>query len=219
MNDIAQFNLAEAPQVDWEGYGKSGFQAPPDALDASGKPIVYYGILGKAELTDPDEGLDGQPLLNMLLDPIVEQTTGYTFRFTRASVRPYTVTGPDGQKVAKKGNPNKLADALRSTGLQSKPQTNDQYVAAIKQVVATKKPLRFTIDWEAYNKETGESIKGFNAFPIDPATGRRKAILKVGDFYNVLDPKGQPTGQQAQVKSEILFANARVKYFRDPKGA
>jgi hypothetical protein len=219
MNDIAQFNLAEPPKVDWDNYGKSGFQVPPDALDPAGKPIVYYGTIGKATETDPDEGLEGEPLLNFLLDPIVLEDSGYVIRFTRASVRPYSLAGEDGKRVAKKGNPNKLADALRSTGLQAKPQGNDQYKAAVQQVVSLKKKVGFTINWEAYNKETGESIKGFQAFPVDPTTGHRKAILKAGDFYNVVDQKGNPTGQQAQVKSEVLFANAKVAYFKDPKGA
>lgn len=219
MSDIAQFNLAEPPKVDWDNYGKSGFQVPPDALDAAGKPIVYYGTVVKATETDPDEGLAGEPLLNYLLDPIILDDSGYVIRFTRASVRPYSIAGADGVRVAKKGNPNKLADFLRSAGAQSKPASNDQYKAAVAQVIALKKKAGFVVDWEAYNKETGETIRGFNAFPIDPTTGRRKAILKAGDFYNVLDSKRQPTGQQAQVKSEVLFANAKLVYFRDPKGA
>lgn len=216
MNDIAQQNLTEPAQVDWANYGKSGYVAPPPALDESGKPIVYTGVAVQVAQDEPD--VVGQnAYLNVKLDPIKITTPGaegYEIRFTRASTRPYTVKQADGSQVPKKGNPNRLADYLRAAGATAKPQLNSEYLATVKQVA--NKPFSFTIDWEAYNKETGESIKGYNSFPIDPTTGRRKAILKAGDVVNEVDSKGNIIGSKT-VKSEVLFANARLRFFRDVK--
>ena len=219
MNDIAQQNLTEPAQVDWANYGKSGYQPPPPALDANGKTIVYQG---KAEVTidEPDSG-DLGTFLQYKLDPLTiigPQGAGYQIKFTRASTRPYLVTGPDGQKVPKKGNPNRLADYLRAAGATAKPQLNNEYQAAVNLIKS--KPFSFTIDWEAYDKETGERVKGYNAFPDDPERpGFKKAILKAGDVVNVLNQKGEVTGQTQVVKSHVLFANARLRFFRDVKAA
>lgn len=217
MNDIAQQNLTEPAQVDWDGYGKSGYVAPPPALDQAGKPIVYEGKAVNVTEDEPDT-IDGNAYLNYKLDPIVitsPEASGYEIRFTRASTRPY-MTGPIGAKVPKKGNPNRLADYLRSSGATAKPQLNSEYRATVNLVKA--KPFKFTIDWEAYNKETGESIKGFLAFPVDPVTGQRKSILHAGDVVNEVDSKGNIVGSKT-VKSDVLFANARLRFFRDVKQA
>lgn len=215
MNDIAQTGLKEPAQVDWDSIGGSKWVAPPPAVGPDGKPIVYYGVADAITETNPDEDN-----LNFLIDPIkiVKSGTadGYQIRFTRASTKVLTDFNT---KQPKKGNPNKLAQFLRSTGVQVKPQTNSDYRAAVKSVV--KKPFAFTIDWEAYNKDTQESVKGFLNFPADPdRPGQRKAILHAGDVIALVDNKGVPTGQTYTVKSEVLFANARLRYFRDPsKGA
>ncbi len=205
--DIAQQNLREPEQVDWDSLGKSGYMAPPPALDGAGNPIVYMGTVEGLKESDPDDGY-----LAYLLDPIKikgSAAEGYTIRFTRASARPFTKV--DGTPV--KGNPNKLAQFLRAGGLQAKPQTNAEYRASVNAVKA--KPISFTLDWQAYNKDTGEKVNGFLAFPMDPERpGQRKSILKAGDVVNELDSKGNITGTRT-VQSEVLFANARIKYFRD----
>lgn len=215
MSDIGQMNLKEPEPVNWEEYNSgSRFQAPPPALGPDGKPITYYGVVADAKEDTPDEGY-----LNYILDPIkiVQAGTdnGYTLRFTRASVKPFTKKGPDGEPIAIKGNPNKLANLLRAAGLAVKPQTNADYRAAVKAVVAAKKPVMFTIDWEAYNKDTGERVKGYLAFPDDPQRpGQKKAVLKAGDVINEVDSKGNIIGTKT-VTSEVLFANARLRYFQD----
>lgn len=219
MSDIAQQNLTEPAQVDWANYGKSGYQPPPPALDENGKPIVYQGKAAIAK-DEPDTGELGT-FLQFKLDPLTiigPVGNGYEIKFTRASTRPYTVLQPDGTRKAKKGNPNRLADYLRAAGATAKPQLNSEYEAAVNLVKS--KPISFTIDWEAYNKETGERVRGYNAFPEDTERpGQRKAILKAGDVVNVLDSKGQPTGEVQVVKSEVLFANAKLRFFRDVKAA
>lgn len=208
-NDIAQINLREPEQVDWEHYSSgSTYQAPPPALGNDGKPIVYYGLLrGFKEADKSDDGY-----LNLILDPIEITRSGAfdktLLKFTRASVKPFQ---RNGENI--KGNPNKLANFLRAVGLQVRPQTNEDYLAAVK--ASLNKPFAFTIDWEGYNRDTGEAIRGFLSFPEDSERpGQRKSILKRGDLYNITDVKGAITGTGV-VQSEIVFANARVKYFND----
>jgi hypothetical protein len=215
MSDIAQVNLKEPAQVDWDSLGGSKWAPPPPAVGLDGKALVYYGV------TTPVEDKPDEDNLNFLLDPIKivksGSADGYQIRFVRASTKVLTDFKT---KEPKKGNPNKLAQYLRAAGIQQKPQTNADYRACVK--ATTNKPFAFTIDWEAYNKDTQESVKGYLNFPLDPERpGQRKAILKAGDIINLTDPKtGLPTGETYTVKSDVLFANARLRYFRDPsKGA
>lgn len=216
MTDTAQLNLREPAQVDWDNYnaGGSTYTPPPPVLDASGKPITYFGV---AEIKA--DGGDREGYLTFLLDPIKivksGSADGYTLRFTRASVAPFTKKDPNtGERVPIKGNPNAVGNFLRACGLTVKPQTNSEYTAAMSR--AAGKVFPFTIEWEAYNKDTGERVKGYKAFPEDPERpGQRKSILKQGDFYNVLDNKGNVL-EVKQVESEVLFANARLRFFQDP---
>lgn len=204
---IAQQNLKEPEQVDWNNYNSgSTYQPPPPALGADGKAITYYGV-AEVQAADPDDGY-----LNFLLEPIKivksGSADGQLIRFTRASTKPFQKNG-----TPIKGNPNKLANFLRSCGLQAKPQTNSEYVASVKATAG--KTFPFTIDWEAYNKDTGERVKGFLNFPEDPdRPGQRKSILKAGDVVTERDSKGNITGTKT-VQSEVLFANARLRYFQD----
>jgi hypothetical protein len=207
--DLSQTGLREPAQVDWDSLGKSSsYTPPPPASDASGRPIVYYGV---ADLKESDPTKDGY--LQVLLDPIKITRSGtadgYEIRFSRVSTQPFQ---KNGQPM--KGNPNSFANFLRACQVAAKPQTNADYLAAAK---ATKgKVFPFTIKWEAYNKETGESIKGFENFPDDPERpGQKKSILKQGDVYTERDAKGNVIGTKT-VQSEILFANAKLRFFQDP---
>lgn len=221
MNDIAQTNFREPERTDWDNYNAgSKFVPPPPALGADGKAIVYYGVAEKFEQRANQYAVDaeGNPYLNFLIDPVKVVRSGahdgYTIRFTEASVKPFEKNG-----APIKGNPNKLANYLRACGMQAKPQSNSEYIASVQ---ATKgRPFGFTVEWEAYNKDTGERIKGFKCFPDDPERpGQKKAILRAGDTILKLDEKGNVIGTDT-VKSEILFANARIRYFVDatPKAA
>lgn len=211
MSDIAQQNLKQPEQVDWDNYGSSGYAPPPVPVNGDGSARIFYGV-ASGILDDPDEGY-----LNYSFDPIkiVKSGTdadGQQIRFVRASTRPRTkkVGGVD---TPIKGNPNKLADYLRAAGLQAKPQTNEQYVASV--AAAAGKPFPFVADWEAYNKDTGERVKGYLSFPIDPTTGGRKSILKAGDVYYVTNYKGEVL-ETKTVQSDVLFANLRLRFFKDP---
>lgn len=215
--DNTQLNLREPEQVNWENYNTSGsnYQAPPDVLDEGGRTITFYGVVEGAEERANQYAVDaeGNGYLNFLLDPVritSDLGSGYVIRFTEASVKPFEKAG---KPIA--GNPNKLANFLRAAGTQAKPQTNDQYRASVKQVIDQKRKFGFTLDWVARGRETGEKISGYTNFPLDPATGKRKAILKKGDIYTVSNRAGEII-ETKTVEAEVLFANATLKYFQDP---
>jgi hypothetical protein len=210
-NDIAQQNLREPEQVDWDNaFSGSKYQAPPPALGPDGKPITYFGTLKEVKQADPDQGyLQFQMDLNLVRSGSHDGTRLRTWVSTRPFMKRNRETG---ELEPIKGNPNSLAKFLRAAGLQAKPQTNAEYAASVKAVNG--KAIGFTIDWEARNKDTGEIIRGYKSFPVDPATGVAKSILKKGDTYNEVDSQGNIVGVKV-VESEILFANPRIKYFQD----
>mgnify|MGYP001592751921 FL=1 len=195
MSDMSGTKLNEPNQVDWDKVGGSSYTPPPPAQDASGKNIVYFGQLPTTIVEETDDDNYRQ----YGLDPIKlvkngNGVDGYTIRFARVGLKPW-----------KNGN-NGAALLLKGAGVNAKPQTTAEYDTAMKAVRG--KVVPFTIDWEARNKETGETIRGFESFPEDPQRpGQRKTILKQGDTY--LDGNGV----EQIVKSEVLFANARVRFF------
>lgn len=204
-SDVAGLNLKEPDQMDWDNFNPGGkYQPPPDALDASGKAIIYNAqlptTLGSKETLDATQ--DGYRSFRVGPLTLVKNgngADGYQIRFYTVSVKKFN---------DREGNPINVSSAgklIRAAGVNAKPQRNAEYEAAIKACAGRIVPI--VIDWEARNKDTGEEVKGFENFPIDPATGRRKAILKAGDKLS--------NGEV--VKSEVLFANARVRYVMDPR--
>lgn len=209
MSDINQTNLKEPERTDWDtAYSGSKYSAPPPALGQDGKPIVYYGKVSEAKQVEGDEGY-----LNYQLD--LAFTNGVEGRLRCwASARPFMRRNAEGTLEPVKGNPNKLGSFLRAAGLQTKPQSNAEYQASVKAVNG--RAIPFTIDWEAKDRVTGEVVKGYLAFPVDPTTGNRKSILKKGDTVNDLDAKGNVIGTR-EVQADVLFANPRLKYFQDSR--
>jgi len=205
MSDLSGLNLKQPQQTDWDNFNpQSKYQAPPPAIGADGKPIVYYGQAPKEFA--PGATPDG--LLSVRIDPITIVKSGslgvdgYVIRFTDASLTPFK------NKNGEPTNAHKLGTYLRACGSIAKPQTNEEYMAAVRATAG--KVFAFILDWEARNKDTGERVRGYKNFPDDPERpGQKKAILKQGDTY--IDDQGQPQ----VVKSEVLFANARLRYFRD----
>lgn len=204
---MSTVNLKEPDQVDWNNYNPgSAYQAPPPALDVEGKPIKYTGLV--PTLSDAAFGATDEGYREWIVDPITLTRSGaydgYKLRFTRVNTRKFV-----SKKTGKVSEASSVGNFLRSAGSMSKPQKNAEYDAAIKQTQG--KVVTFVVDWEARNKDTDEKIRGYANFPDDPARpGQKKAILKAGDTY--LDENGTPQ----TVKSEVLFANARVRYFVDP---
>ena len=202
--DTAGLGLKEPQQIDWDNYNPgSKYQAPPVALGGDGKSIVYTGQLPTAIAAEQDD----EGYRRYLLDPIklVKNGSGadnYVIRFTRASIKPF-------EKNGKVQNASPVGNVLRSAGVSAKPQKTVEYDAAINAVKG--RVVSFTIDWEARNKDTGETVRGYENFPDDPdRPGQKKAILKQGDVYKTRE------GETKTVQSEVLFANARVRYFVDP---
>ena len=194
MSDISGTKLNEPNQVDWDKVGGSSYIAPPQAKDASGKHVVYLGQL-PATIT---EETDDNNFRQYVLDPIKlvkngPGVDGYVIRFTTKGLKPFSNGG------------NGIAPLLKGAGINTKPQSTAEYDAAMKLVKG--KVVPFTIDWVAKNKETGEAVKGYENFPDDPTRpGQKKAILKQGDTYT-------DGGELKTVTSEVLFANARIRFF------
>ena len=209
----AQTNLREPDPMNWDEYagGGSSYQAPPPALGPDGKSIQYFVKVKPKfdeakDFTATQEGFRSYQLgpLEVVKSGSAD---GYKINFKWVNVKKRERNG----KVI---DSSSAGDFIRSAGITTKAQKNAEYDQAVRTTAGRVVPV--VLDWEARNKDTEEKISGYLAFPLDPATGQRKAILKKGDVYNVLDEKGQPTGQTAEVKSEVLFANAYVRYFRDP---
>lgn len=205
----SQLNLREPDQMDWNNYAAgSTYRVPPPALGADGKPIVYSGQIpsqfADSAFTATDEGYRAY-----VIDPITitrsgNGADGYPLRFTRVNTKKFV-----SKKTNKPTEASSVGNYLRAAGITAKPQKNAEYDAAVRATAG--KTVSFTIDWEARNKDTAEQIRGYANFPNDPdRPGQKKAILKAGDTY--LDEAGQPQ----TVKSEVLFANARVRFFQDP---
>lgn len=203
--DTAGLGLKEPSQIDWDNYNPGGkYQAPPPAVGADGKNIVYTGQLPTTITQEQDR--DGYR--QYVLDPIKlvkngNGADGVTIRFTRASVKPF-------EKDGKVQNASPAGNVLRSAGVAAKPQKTAEYDAAMN--AAKGRVVQFTIDWEARDKDTGETVRGYMNFPEDPdRPGQRKAILHAGDEYK------DKEGVTQTVKAEVLFANARVRYFVDAR--
>ena len=202
--DTAGLDLKEPQQIDWDNYNPgSKYVRPPDVKGADGKAIVFTGQLPTTIALEQDN--DGYR--RYMFDPIKlvkngNGVDGLIVRFTRASVKPF-------EKNGKVQNASPVGNVLRSAGVSAKPQRTAEYDAAVNAVKG--RVVAFTLDWEARNSETGETVRGYDNFPQDPdRLGTKKAILKAGDIYKTKE------GETKIVQSEVLFANARVRYFVDP---
>lgn len=123
---------------------------------------------------------------------------GYEIRFARVGLKPW-----------KNGN-NGAAILIKATGVPSKPQSTADYDKAVNMVRGKVAPL--TVDWEARDKNTGETVRGYENFPDDPTRpGQKKCILKAGDTYK------DENGVEQTVKTDVLFANARLRFFEAGK--
>lgn len=211
MADTAGMNLREPDQMDWANYNPgSKFQAPPVPLGPDGKPLTFYGLVPKAI----EKGVTDEGYRSFTIDPIKivksgNGADGYELRFTRVNVKKFM-----NRKTGQPTNASSVGNFLKSAGILAQPQKNSEYEAAVNTTAG--RTVSFTIDWSAYSKDTGERVDGYENFPLDPERpGQRKAILRAGDTYTVRDRAGNVVDTQT-VKSEVLFANAKVKFFVDP---
>lgn len=198
MSDMSGKNLQEPTQVDWDKIGGSAYTPPPQAQGPDGKFITYFGQLPTTVVEDAtDEGIR-----QYILDPIKlvkngPGVDGYQLRFSRVGLKPF------------KNGSNSAAILIKAAGVQAKPQKLAEYDSAVKLVRGKVVPL--TIDWQARNKDTGETVRGYQNFPDDPQRpGQKKSILKKGDTYTA-------DGETRTVESDVLFANAQLRFFEAKK--
>jgi len=206
MTDTSGLNLREPEQMDWDQHDKgTSYMAPPPALDADGNPIIYQAQLPTDMASPARLAVNRNGFREFRCGPLKlakngPGVDGYEIRFFDVSVEKY--------KSRTTGEAIELSSAsklLRGAGIKAKPQKNAEWEQAIKLTAGKLVPV--VIDWRAKNRDTGEEIRGYENFPLDPERpGRRKAILKAGDIL--------PNGET--VRSEVLFANAVVRYVVDP---
>lgn len=210
MTDIAGTSLKEPVKLNWDELGKgSTFQAPPPAIGPDGKAITYLvqlpntvGDPSQIDVTD-----DGYRRYSMGPLRIVKSgngADGYEIKFYSTTLRPFT-DKKTGEPLEGRKAGNLTASILKAAGINQTPQTTAQYDTAVKMLRGKTVPV--TIEWTAKNRDTGETVDGFTSFPFDPdRPGQRKAILKAGDRL----------ANDLPVTSEVLFANARVKFIQNP---
>lgn len=152
MADVAQTNLIEPDEIDFENYQEGGggqsFAPPPE-----GK------YLGKAPIFTADSfGATQAGYLKVAIDPIeIVGPTGQGYKLKYSSLSAKKYSNREG---------NQIIDFLRACGSPTRPKTNDEYKSAVK--LCSGKVFEFGLVWEAYNKDTKETTKGEQNFPPDP---------------------------------------------------
>lgn len=212
--NVSGTKLNQPNPANWDKHNetKKVWQAPPVPLDAQGNRIIFTGTM------PPKEGIifgeTQSNYRNYRITPItVEKPTGagYQILNTFVNLVPWT-----GKGEGMSGGSVFVAAVL---GPNVRPVTNDDYDKAL--LLAARRPVQFTATWEARNRDTGEEVKGYLAFPEEldaegKPTGKRKAILKQGDEYYILDKRGNRIGTE-RVRAEALFANLVVDRFVSSK--
>jgi hypothetical protein len=186
--------------MDWDNHNPSSrYTPPPPAQSPDGQWIIYTGTL-PAKLNDPARfGATPEGYRSYEFGPVTIALAGgknYEIKYFTQSVKKFV-----NRKTQEAMNVSGVSKVLKAAGFAGKPQQNKEYDAAVGAIGGRK--IQFTIDWRARNKDNGEEVKGYENFPLDPdRPGFRKAILKAGDLL--------PNGEM--VKSEVLFANAQVRF-------
>ncbi len=202
MTDTIKLN--EPEQTNWDASVGSKYQAPPPAKDVTGKYITYFAQLPQTVggpdtfdvTTDNYRRYQLGPLTLVKSGPY----DGHTIRFYSTTLRPMI-----DKKTGKPKDINSTTLLLKAAAINARPQKTAEYDAAIK--LAKGRIIPVTLEWSAKNRDTGEEVDGFDLFPMDPdRPGQRKAILRQGDILS----------NGTSVRSEVLFANARVRFVQDP---
>lgn len=182
-------NVVEAEPIDYDNIKEQGSgvsYAPPVEGIYVGKAPIFKDD-GSYELSDTNDfGTTQAGFMKVRVDPIeiVGPTgQGYKIRFQMPlSVKKYS---------NREGN--SVIEFLRACNVASRPQTNDEYRAAIKQ--CSNRPFQFGLIWEAYDKDTQITTKGMDNFPVDP-NDATKYLPFIGDGAN------------------RVWANGKVKYYK-----
>jgi hypothetical protein len=213
LSGIGQVN--EIPQVDWDNFNpqaaKSKWNAPPTPVGPDNKPLTYYVQL-PSDMSKPERVRTTQKGdRSFALGPLTfvksgnSAVDGQTIRFYDASVKLFV------NKDGGTSNVNAIGKVLRAAGITAKPQTDEQYQQAVKGLAGRVIPVY--IDWEARDRETGYTLRGYSNFTVtrtNPETGAVttsvQPILRAGDIL--------PDG--SVVQQEVLFANPVIKTVLDP---
>jgi hypothetical protein len=170
VTDINELEgLNEPDQVDWSQYedASAPFKMPP---------------AGKYNLRLPDEfkfrlGNAGQLLI--LLDPLTivgGEYDGFKIHYYSVSTKKFS-----NQNAVQAG------DVLRNVGSINQPKTNTEWAQAFKELAGAV-TTDVTCEWEAYDKETKQSLKGMTKFPKKD-DGAYQPFLEMTDK---VDDQGQP---------------------------
>lgn len=150
MADVAQLNLVEPDQIDFDKYEDGGGKSygPP----AEGR---YFAKVPLIPVSDDPAVFQStrEGYLKIKVDPLAVVGTEYNVRFTTLSAKKYS---------NREGN--QILDFIHACGLDLRPKTNEEYKQAVR--LCSGKTAQFGLIWEAYNKDTEETTKGAKNFPV-----------------------------------------------------
>lgn len=184
MADVAQMNLREPDTFDFDSYQDGG---------GSGKSF-----------TPPDEGkYIGR--IPMLTDENLKWTAAgyrkleFDFDIIDAAPRadgtqPQVRYASFSAKKYSNREGSQLLDLFRSVGVDARPKSWEEYDAICKQLSG--RTFQFQLQWEAYNKDSDENVRGQDNFPPDP-NNPGKRLGYVIDQYD---------------GTKRWWANAKIKY-------
>jgi len=187
MASIAELgNLNSTDPIDLDVY--------PETKDKTFgiPPRGEYVVMAPDEFPDEAFGATAQNYLKAQVDPTIVGPTneGYTIRFTRLSAKPWE---RDGVIMSQ------ISQYLQACGFKGAcPGDPSGLVDAIRQTAGT--TYKVYGDWRAYNKRTGQEIKGMKNFPLLP-NGEHQAWV---DDEEDLDEQGRP---------KRIWANFEVRRF------
>jgi hypothetical protein len=180
-------DLNEPDPIDFPNYKDEGGDsfAPP----AEG---TYMGLVGV--IKDEDFGATSEGNLQLKVQEITitgdanGQATGkgYKVRFSTVNTKKWNDK-----------NANSAVNFIRACGLDLQPNTNAEYVKALKMTAG--RPVKFTLVHEGYDKETQTSYKGAAAFNNQP-------------FLELTDTITEDGVEVEKVRR--VYANGRAKYWR-----
>jgi len=195
--DVNDLNLREPDTFDWDEYEPSaGVYVLPPA-----------GIYRLLPIELPVVGATQQDhYLQFELGPLAVMADGrpwdgFKINYQRVNVKPWPKRRSHG-----------VADYLTSHGYQGRPQSNDDYIAAVQSLV--NHPCVGVIDHKVYCKSCGYTLKGQDKLPKDEsgATVTRMVCPNGCRETRVNEQTGEATEQ-----AKMLFVNVEVRAFVPPE--
>lgn len=193
MADVAMLALCEPEQIDFDNYqdgGESKSFAPPVEGRYTAKAPIFKDDGTNVISPTNDFGTTQANRMKVRIDPIEMVGVDYKLKFHSLSIKKY---------ANREGN--QILDFLRACGIPVRPKTNQEYREAVK--MASGRPFQFGLVWEAWNRDTGETLKGMANFPDDEQNPTKKQPW-IADPSGAEDDKGRP---------KRIWANGKVKYY------